>query len=238
MATQILGEAGPSAKPLIPDLLEFAKLPDEAYTYKCVAKIAPEVSSQVPEVAQALKEQQRDQMWSEKWKSGSYTLDDLRAALKEPNQTLVAAKFLADMGAPAKIAMPEMIHAMWGKDEGARDEILADIHKIDPQATVTKIDLNKEPLIDRGLEFAHSALEKTPSSSQTKVLTDTCFQMFFASGWILPDELAALTNSLANQAPKAYQAYLEGLKPPTCSKPADSNTAIFPLGAQSNLNIK
>jgi len=232
MAAQVLGEAGPAAKPLVPDLLEFAKLPDEAYTYQLVAKIAPEVGSQVPEVAQALKEQRHEQMWAEKWKSGLYTLDDLRAALKEPNQTLIAAKYLAEMGAPAKAAVPEMIQAIWGKDEDTRDDILADIHKIDPQVTVTKIDLNKER-IDVGLGSAHSVLEKMPASQQNRALANSCFKMYFGGGWVLPDELAALTNSLADQAPKAYQAYLEGLKPPTCPKPADSNPVISPAGVQS-----
>ncbi len=232
LAAGILGDAGPAAQFLAPDLLDFAKLPDEGYTYQLVAKIAPALGSQIPEVAQALKEQKHEELWAEKWKSGSYTLDDLRAALKEPNQTLIAAKHLAEMGAPAKVAVPEMIQALWEKDEDTRNEILADVYNIDPQATVIKIDLNKER-IDVGLEFAHSVLEKMPASQQNKALADSCFKMYFGDGWVLPDELAALTNSLADQAPKAYQAYLEGLEPPTCLKPADSNTVLSPAGVQS-----
>lgn len=226
IAAQILGEAGQRAKPLVPDLLEFAKLPDEDYTYQLVAKIAPELGSQIPEVAQALKEQRHAQRWAEKWKSGSYTLDDLRGALKEPDQALIAAKHLAEIGAAAKIAVPDMIQAVCGKWEEARDEILADIHKIDPQAAVTKIDLNKER-IDVALQCAHSVLEKMPASPQNKILTDSCFQMSFTAGWVLPEELATLTNSLAVQTPDAYHAYIEGLKPPICAKPVQKTSEVW-----------
>lgn len=241
LAAQALAKAGPSAKPLVPDLLQFAKLPDEGDVYQDIAQIAPRLGSKIPEVAQVLKEQQRERMWEKKWKSGLYTMDDLRAALKDPNQTLTAAQLLSEKGAVAKTAVPEMIRAMWGKDEYTRNKILADIHKIDPQVTVTKIELFKgnqgEP-VNTALNSAYSALQKMPSSPQIKTLKNTCFQMFFPTSWILPDELAALTNSLAEQAPKAYEAYLDGLKPPVCVKPTDSNTVLSPWEKQSNLKIK
>jgi|GEM_PF-3532111 hypothetical protein len=226
IAAQILGEAGPRARPLVPDLLEFAKLPDEADTYQLVAKIAPELGSQIPTVAQALKEQQHEQMWADKWETGSYTLDDLRSALKEPDQTLIAAKHLAEMGAAAKSAVPDMIQAMWGKWEPMRDEILTDIHKIDPQLKIIKIDVNNPPVIV-ALGSAHTALEKMSASPRNKALTDSCFQMFFTAGWVLPEELAALTNSLGIQAPEAYRAYVEGLKPPTCGKPVQKTPEVW-----------
>lgn len=218
IAAQILGEAGPPAKPLVPDLLEFAKLPDEDYIYQLVARIEPELGSQIPEVAQALKDQKRAQMWAEKWKSGSYTLDDLRSALKEEDQALIAAKHLAEMGATAKAAVPDMIQALWGKDEDTRDAILAGLHKVDPQVVVAKIYVTNIPVAFGG---AYSILEKMPASQQNKALTDSCFRMMFMDGWVLPDELAALTNNLAVQAPDAYRAFVEGLKPATCSKPTN-----------------
>lgn len=225
LAAQILGEAGSPAKPLVPDLLGFAKLPDEDYVYQFVAKIAPELSSQIPEVAQALKEQKREEMWAEKWKSNSYTLDDLRSALKEPGQELIAAKHLAEMGTPAKIAVPDMIRALWGEDEGTRNEILADIYKIDPQVTVAKIDVNQGQ-VSVALQFAYSVLEKMPTTPQDKTLTDSCFQMFFMGGWVLPEELAALTNNLAMQAPAAYNEFLEGLKPQVCRRPVQQTSGV------------
>ena len=214
----VLANAGPGAKALVPDLLELAKLPDENYIYQSIAKIAPELGSQFLEIAQALKEQQRAQMWVDKWKSGVYTMDELRAALKEQYQAQTASKHLAEMGASAKIALPDLIQALWGKDEGTRNEILADIHKIDPQVTVTKIDVDNVPF-NGALSSANSVLEKMPASPQNRILTDSCSQMIYSSGWVSSEELAVFTNGLAAQAPIAYREFLEGLKPPTCAKP-------------------
>lgn len=241
LAVKILGAAGPPAKTLVPDLLEFARLPGEEYTYQVIAKITPELGSTVPEVAQALREQHREQMWAEKWKSGTYTFEDLRTALTDPVQVLTAVNYLAQMGAAAKTAVPDMIKALWGKDEETRNKILADIYRLDSQATITKVYLVKDHQVEPvngGLQFAYSVLEREPASPQNKILTDTCFQMFFTAGWVLPDELATLTNSLAQQAPKAYQAYLDGLKPPVCSKPVGSNAVIFKSEVQPNSKIK
>ena len=218
IAAQILGEAGPPAKPLVPDLLEFAKLPDEDYTYQLVARIEPELGSQIPEVAQALKDQQRAQMWAEKWKSGSYTLDDLRSALKEKDQALIAAKHLAEMGAAAKAAVPDMIQAVWGKDEDTRDAILASLHKMDPQVVVAKIYVTNIPVAFGNAFFA---LDKRPAMQQNRALKDSCQQIVFMGGWLLPEELATFTNSLAVQAPDAYHAFVEGLTPVTCRKPTN-----------------
>lgn len=219
ISAQVLAEAGSPAKALVPDLLEFAKLPDKDYTYQLIARILPDLGSQIPEVAQALKEQQNAQLWTKKWKSGSYTLDDLRVALKEPYQAQIASKHLAELGVAAKIALPDMIQALWGKDEDTRNEILADIHKIDANEAIAKIDVENQPY-NIALGSAHSVLEKMPPSPQNKALTDSCFQMMFTAGWILPEELTTFTNTLAAQSPEAYAAFVEGLKPPSCAMPA------------------
>jgi hypothetical protein len=221
LAAQILGEVGPAARSLVPDLLEFAGFVGEASdpesVYDAVAKIEPDLSSQNAGVAKALKKQQDAQMWQEKWQSGSYTFEDLRTALTDPAQALTAANHLAEMGAAAKTAGPDMIEALWGKDEDTRNAILADIHKIDPQATVTKINVNSIPA---AFGNASSVLDKEPATQQNKALKDTLMQIGYMSGWVLPEEMAAFTNNLADQAPDAYRAFVEGLKPPSCWKPS------------------
>jgi len=219
LAVQILGDAGPVARPLVPDLLEFAKLPDEGDTYRVVAEIAPELGAKIPEVAQVLKEQQREQRWTEKWRSGSYSFEDLRTALTDPAQALTAANHLAEIGVTAKAAVPEMIKALWGKDEDTRNKILADIHKIDPRVTVTKIDVDDSPFAG-AFGSADSVLEKMPASPENNALKNACAQMMGGAGWVLPEELAAITNNLAVGAPAAYHAFLEGLKPAACVKPS------------------
>ena len=214
LAAQILGKAGPKAKPLVPDLLQFSKFASEIgmqeAAYNTIAKIEPGLGAQNADVAAALKEQQDDKRWSEKWKSGFYTLDDLRAALKEQHQALTAANHLAAMGAAAKAAVPDMIQAIQGKDEDARNEILADIHKIDPQVAVTKVEVNQIPL-DVAFGNALSVLEKKPATQQNSLLKDSLLQVSFFTRWILPEELTAFTNNLSLQDKDAYQAFVKGL---------------------------
>jgi hypothetical protein len=108
---------------------------------------------------------------------------------------------------------------MWGQSRDNRDKLLADIHRIDPQAAITRVDVTDMPFAG-ALQSAHAALEGMPGWPQRDSLADSCFQMFSSAGWVLPEELAALTNRLAGQAPSAYEVFLEALKPPTCRKPA------------------
>jgi RNA polymerase sigma factor (sigma-70 family) len=209
LAVQILAKAGPAAKPFVPDLLKFAKSASEAdvqdSTYSTIADIEPALASQIPQVAKALKQRQEDEMWSEKFKSGSYSLDDLRAALKDPTSTvaLEAANRLAKMGTAAKLAVPDMIHALWGKDEDTRNAILADIYKVDPQVTITKIPASS--IITGNL---HEFLDKQPPTEQNKRLIQDVYTIELFSGWVLPDELAAFTNKLAKQNWDAYQVFV------------------------------
>lgn len=226
ISARVLGEAGPAAEELTPDLLEFAKLPDENYTYQLIARISPDLGPQIPEVAQALKAQKKAEMWAEKWKSGSYSLDDLRAALKEPNQAQIAAKHLAEMGADAKIAVPDMIQAIWGQDEDTRNEILADLRKIDPHETIVKTEVEDAPY-NVAFGSAYAVLEKLSVTPRSIALKAACFQMMFTAGWVLPEELTSLTNNLAAQSPDAYQAFIEGLKPPSCARPATKSPKVL-----------
>lgn len=211
LAAKTLGNSGPSARPLVPDMLEFAKSASEIgvqeAVYDSIAMIQPDLGAQNPEVAKALKEQQDDQMWAKKWKAGAYTLDDLRAALRNPQQALTAANHLARMGAGAKIAVPDMIRALWGRDEDTRNAILTDIHKVDPQAPVRKIDM--ATIITGNVQ---EVLNQEPNTQQNKLLKQDLLNLNFSSGWCLPEELAAFTNKLAVQDPEAYRAFVDSNK--------------------------
>jgi hypothetical protein len=207
-ATETLGNVGPIAQPLVPDLLEFAKSASEIgvqeAVYYAIAKIEPDLSSQSPDVAKALKQQQDAKMWDEKWKSGSYSFDDLRAALKEQNQAFIAANHLAEMGTNANEAVPDMIKALWGKYEDTRNAILEDIHKINPQVTVTKISMDS---INTG--NLHEFLDKQPPTEQNKMLQQDVVILELFSGWCLPEELADFTNKLAQQNQDAYEVFVK-----------------------------
>ena len=214
LAAGILADAGPVAKPLVPDLLEFAKSASEKgvqeVANRAVAKIEPGLSAQIPEVAQILKQQENDQMWSNKWKSGSFNMDALKSALKEPMQALIAADHLAAMRTAAREEVPDIIQAMWGKNEDERDAILADIHKIDPQVNITKIKVDEMPYAV-AFGSARQVLDAQPSTELRKEQIAKWEQFYLFSVWVLPEELAAYTNKLAMQTPDAYHAYVNAL---------------------------
>jgi len=208
LAAEILGDVGQTAQPLVPDLLDFAKSASEIgvqeSVYDAIAKIEPDTASQNEGVAEALKKQQDAKMWDEKWKSGKYTFDDLRVALKDPYQAYIAADQLAEMGTNAVAAVPDMIKALWGMNEDARNHILEDIHKIDPQVVVTKINVTS---FNTGnlLEF----LDKQPPTQQIKLLQQDVVNFELFSGWVLPEEFADFTNRLAQQNLDAYKDFVK-----------------------------
>jgi len=208
LAAEILGDVGQTAQPLVPDLLDFAKSASEIgvqeAVYDAIAKIEPDAASQNDDVAKALKKQQDAKMWDEKWKSGTYTFDDLHAALKDPYQAYIAADHLAEMGTNAVAAVPDMIKALWGMPEGARDMILEDIHKIDPQVVITKI--STEGLMTGNL---HEFLDNQPPTQQIKLLQQDVVNLELFSGWVLPEELADFTNRLAQQNLDAYKEFVK-----------------------------
>jgi hypothetical protein len=207
-AAGTLGDVGRTAQPLVPDLLNFAKSASEIgvqeAVYAAVAKIEPDAASQSDEVAKALKEQADTKVWKEIWRSGLYSFDDLRAALKDPNQAIIAANHLAEMGTNAAGAVPDMIGALWGKDEDTRNKILDDIHKVDPRVVVTKISMNS--IITGNL---HEFLDKQPPTQQNKMLQQDVVTLESLSGWCLPDELADFTNKLAQQNLEAYKIFVD-----------------------------
>src|SRR5208282_2469185 len=103
-----------------------------------------------------------------------------------------AANHLAEMGADAKDAVPDMIRALWGRDEDTRNKILEDIHKIDPQVVVTKIQMTS--IYTGGV---HEMLDKQPDTQRNKMLKQDVVTLELFSGWCLPEELADFTNKLA-----------------------------------------
>lgn len=208
LAAEILGDVGQTAQPLVPDLLDFAKSASEIgvqeSVYDAIAKIEPDTASQNEGVAEALKKQQDAKMWDEKWKSGKYTFDDLLAALKDPNQAYIAADHLAEMGTNAVAAVPDMIKALWGMNEALRNNILDDIHKVDPQMVVTKIYVTS---FNTG--NLHVFLDNQPASQQIKLLQQEVVNLELFSGWVLPEELADFTNKLAQQNLDAYKDFVK-----------------------------
>lgn len=170
-AVGVLKDVGPAAKPLIPDLLSYAgsvtDVGSATYAYAAIAAIDPGMAQLVPQVARALEEQSSGEQWAQKWKSGSYTDDDLLAALKLPSQALTAAAHLGEKGSSAQNAVPQMLAALEGKDEDTRDAILEAIHKIDPQVVVSKVSADT---FLAGVAYANGVFASRPKTHLDELL--------------------------------------------------------------------
>src|SRR5262249_47720160 len=96
---------------------------------------------QIPEVNQVLTKDEDDQRLLDKINSGDYTGDDLVDMLKDPENAVLGATLLGDMGSAATDALPALFEAASrpGQDETGR--IMEAIRKIDPQAALAPEDV-------------------------------------------------------------------------------------------------
>lgn len=210
-ALTALKQAGPAAKSLIPDLLDYASAEPDigavTEAYATIATINPAVAQLDPQVALALEEQTSSERWAQKWKSGSYTYDDLLAALKSPAQALTAATHLGEMGSSAQDAVPSMLAALEGKDEDTRDKILEDIQKIDPQVTVSKVSADTLMV---GWAYADGVFATRPMTRVDELL-DSLMTRDQLRGWFTREELAHYVAQLAVFDPAASKAFVTGV---------------------------
>jgi hypothetical protein len=161
----------------------------------------------VPQVAQALNEQSSGEQWAQKWKSGSYTYDDLLAGLKQPAQALTAAAHLGEMGSSAQSAVPQMLASLEGKDEDTRDAILENIRKIDSQVTVPKV--SAETFL-AGVAYANGVFASRPSTRLDGLL-ESLMTRDQLRGWLTREELAHYVTLLATIDPAVSQAFVTGV---------------------------
>lgn len=210
-AVTALKDAGPAAKPLIPDLLGYAGSVTDVgaatYAYAAIAAIDPGMAQLVPQVAQALEEQSNGEQWAQKWKSGSYSYDDLLAGLKLPSQALTAAAHLGEVGSSAQNAVPQMLAALEGKDEDTRDKILEHIQKIDPEVTVPKVSADT---FTAGLVHATGVFASRPKTRVDELL-DSLMTRDRLRGWLTREELAHYVTRLATFDPSVSQAFVTGV---------------------------
>lgn len=212
LAADVLAKAGPAVAPLVPDLLNFAKLASEggiqSVVYSAIAKISPDASFEDQNVAEALRVQNEDEYWAAKWKSGACTKADMRAALKNPRQAFAAAYHLAEMGAAAKDAVPDMLRAMWRMSCEGRRQIVTNLHKIDPQCPINTAFVSQQSLgeITLYLEAQSAVVEKESILADVNWLRE---QAIFQPDLILADELNLFTNKLAAYDQKAFEIFVK-----------------------------
>jgi hypothetical protein len=172
MALENLEKIGPAGRPLLGDLRSFAEAENEDLFKKSALRLIGELDpgsrQHSPEIDDVLRLDEERKEWAEKWRSQALTLDDLMGALKDNNRLGMALPLLQQMGAAAKAAVPQLIALMPGRDDDARNQIIATIHAIDPSV---QIDLVRKPIVQAAVDAAYGAIQKGDrSDTQTAAL--------------------------------------------------------------------
>ena len=216
MALETLQGIGSVAEPTLQAILDFANATGDKVikdlALKTIGKIKNELRSDLPEVGQALKQDERNAErianWNEKFASGSYTRQDLIDALKEPKFSVTAAKKLGEMGASAKETVPNLISALAGLDQPRREQIVEAIHQIDPQVTIVKVESRPIAIASK---IAALTLAEKPNQRGTPLAELLEQSQGVNSDWRTQQELIALAKAIAAQDQDPYLAFVEQL---------------------------
>jgi RNA polymerase sigma factor (sigma-70 family) len=211
MALETLTRVGPAAKPAVSALNAFAKGTDSQLlreiALRAIGAIEPSQRQQSPEIDQVLAKDEREEEWQRKFGSGDFSMDDLLTALGDRRWAVAAAVQLGQMGAAASETLPKLMQALSGQDEGPREKIWAAIQKIDPQATVARID---------GKVFQSCVLEavlalesQTEAQGNQELLKFLDEQRRIQTPWFTKDAFTGLARRLETSAPSAYTAFRE-----------------------------
>ena len=112
------------------------------------------------------------------------------------------------MGAAAQSAVPDMLKALWGRDQQSRDQILEAIHKIDPQVTVSRVDGHA---VMTGVILARDAIRGKPATPQNKMLDSSLEQLMANQTWYTREELTDFATKLAAKDQDTYRAFVKGI---------------------------
>ncbi len=213
MALETFQGLGSAADPALQAILDYGDATTDevmkAVAYKTIGMINGETRSGLPEVDEALKKQENIASWNEKFVSGNYTRQDLMEALKEPMVSVTAATKLGELGSNAQEAVPDLIAALAGQDQSARDRIVEAIHQIDPQTAIAKVEFKN---IAAASLTAFLALEASsgqrPQTPLTALLENS---MKGNSEWQTQQEVVKLAKAIAAENQQVYSAFADKL---------------------------
>lgn len=204
-------DAGDMAKPLIPDLLEVARLSSEAEhrnaALLAVGRIQPELRADLPELDQALVQDEEKRRVRESVSEDSATHEDLLQALRDPLAAVPAATILGEAGLNLPEVVPALIAALAEKDEDSRDQIVEAIYKIDPQVEIKRV---PDEVVRDGLEWAHLMLAPRHFSEKDNVTRLLLHQNIYTT-WRTREELLDLVKNLAASDVPIARAFVKGL---------------------------
>jgi len=213
MALETLQGLGSVAEPALQTVLDFADATTDDVlkdlAFKTIGKINSGTRSGLPEVEEVLKHEESIANWNEKFVSGNYTQQDLIDALKEPMFSVKAAIKLGELGSLAKETIPDLVSALAGQDQTAREEIVDAIHQIDPETVIAKIAF---PTIASASIAASLTLESNSGQSQPTPLAKLLEKSLMGnSEWQTQQEVVTLAKAIAAQNQEAYRVFADKL---------------------------
>lgn len=211
MAMETLQRLGPVAEPALQALLDFGDTTKDQVlkdvAFKTIGKINSATRVTLPEVDHSLNHEERLSRFQEQFASGNYNRLDLIDALKEPMFAPIAAEKLAEQGPVAKDALPNLISALSGKDQGARERIVQAIRQIDPETPILKVDSSTIAAAATAASLAH--VDSIPNAGLTQNSLENLLEKsrMMNSEWQTHQELINLAKAIAAESLEAYQTF-------------------------------
>jgi RNA polymerase sigma factor (sigma-70 family) len=203
MALETLQTLGSGAAPMFQVVSNYANSAED-YTrvvaFKTLGKIDSTARSNLPEVDQALKKDENLAEWNERGRLGTRSYDYLVATLKDSMLAPSAAKCLGELGPSASDAVPDLLAALAGQNEGSRDRILEAIRQIDPSITISKVETRAIVYGAMAAKFTSRHKEGQPANvALARLLREAEVP---GSSWWTVQELTNFVNQLAAQDPE------------------------------------
>ena len=211
MALETLQRLGPAAEPALQALLDFGDTTQDQVlkdvAFKTIGKINNATRATLPEVDHSLNHEERLSRFQEQFASGNYNRLDLIDALKESMFAPIAAEKLAEQGPVAKDALPNLISALSGKDQGARERIVQAIRQIDPETPILKVDSSTIAAAATAASLAH--VDSIPNAGLTQNRLENLLEKsrMMNSEWQTHQELINLAKAIAAESSEAYQTF-------------------------------
>jgi RNA polymerase sigma factor (sigma-70 family) len=232
LAIERAGAAGDAAKPLVPDLLEVARTSGEVHqrnaAWLAIGQIQPELRAEIPELDQAITRDAETRQVREAVSQGFGTQDELMRALRDPATALKAATTLGETGVHSPEVIPAMVAALAGMDEESRDQVVAAIHKLDPQAQIERVP--SEVMFDAVI-FADSAFEAHPAADRKVEVERLLSDQRMFSSWRTRDEILGVAKRLAALDVSTAQAFAKGIAEKDPALADQARQFIPPLAA-------
>jgi hypothetical protein len=231
-ALDALARLGPKAKPVLDEVLAYARdcredLKPEAF--KTIGAIDSSLRHTIPGVDQELKKAHLQEVWTEKVRDNSWTTDDVRIVLQTPGWTArvvdSAGKsksqfspyfqsgslktMVSHLGDSAGTLLPDMLRAMSGLNDGQREELQQVIKSIDPGMEIARV------ASQTIFEAAQATLQAAPINIGHNQDDPLIYVIADAhnrdSTWRTEQEVVSIADKLASRDPKVHAAFVSSL---------------------------